>query len=109
VTIVEPGPHRTRLLADENVMWSKEIDDYADSVGATRNELRGLDGNQPGDPARAVKAMIQAIESPEPPRRLPLGAMALEHIRAKLHGQLEQLESWARLSATSDFPDQHAA
>jgi hypothetical protein len=109
VTIVEPGPHRTGLLADGRVVWSNEIEDYADTVGATREQLRGLDQKQPGDPARAVRAMIEAVESTDPPRRLPLGGMAVEHIRAKLLDQLEQLESWADLSTTSDFPDLTAA
>jgi hypothetical protein len=30
--------------------------------------------------------------------------MALEHIRAKLTSQLEELEGWAELSASTDFP-----
>jgi NAD(P)-dependent dehydrogenase (short-subunit alcohol dehydrogenase family) len=105
VTIVEPGPHRTRFLSEGSVKWSEnEIDDYADSVGEAREQLRGLDGQQPGDPARAVRAIVQAVASADPPRRLPLGAMALDHIRHKLTAQLEQLESWAELSSTSDFP-----
>jgi NAD(P)-dependent dehydrogenase (short-subunit alcohol dehydrogenase family) len=105
VTIVEPGPHRTRFLGQGSVKWSQnETDDYAESVGEAREQLRGLDGQQPGDPARAVRAIIQAVESTDPPRRLPLGEMALDHIRQKLTAQLEQLESWADLSSTSDFP-----
>jgi NAD(P)-dependent dehydrogenase (short-subunit alcohol dehydrogenase family) len=105
VTIVEPGPHRTKFLADDNVVWSREIDDYAESVGATREQLRELDRHQPGDPAHAVEAMIEAVESADPPRRLPLGEMAIEHIRAKLDDQLTQLEAWATLSRSSDFSD----
>lgn len=105
VTIVEPGPHRTNFLSDGSAKSAeREIADYRESVGAAREQLQGLDGHQPGDPARAVRAMIQAVESPDPPRRLPLGEMALDHIRAKLTAQLQQLESWAHLSMTSDFP-----
>jgi NAD(P)-dependent dehydrogenase (short-subunit alcohol dehydrogenase family) len=105
VTIVEPGPHRTRFLSAGSVKWSEtEIGDYAESVGEGREQLRALDGRQPGDPARAVQAMIQAVESGDPPRRLPLGEMALDHIRARLAARLEELELWAGLSATSDFP-----
>jgi NAD(P)-dependent dehydrogenase (short-subunit alcohol dehydrogenase family) len=105
VTIVEPGPHRTRFLSAGSVKWSEtEIDDYAESVGEVREQLRGLHGQQPGDPARAVRAMIQAVESADPPRRLPLGEVALDHIRTRLTAQLAQLESWAQLGATSDFP-----
>jgi NAD(P)-dependent dehydrogenase (short-subunit alcohol dehydrogenase family) len=104
VTIVEPGPHRTGFLAGANVKWAEEIDDYADSVGQTRQQLRELDGSQSGDPVRAVRAMIQAVESDDPPQRLPLGAMALKDIREKLRAQLHELEAWSGLSATSDFP-----
>lgn len=105
VTIVEPGPHRTRFLSEGSVKWSETaIGDYAASAGAVREQLRDLDGRQPGDPARAVRAMIRAVESADPPRRLPLGEMALDHIRVRLTAQLEELESWAHLGTTSDFP-----
>jgi NAD(P)-dependent dehydrogenase (short-subunit alcohol dehydrogenase family) len=104
VTIVEPGPHRTRFLNPRSDRSSEPIDDYADSVGQVRTGLAELDGQQPGDPDRAARAIIQVVEAAEPPRRLPLGEMALERIRAKLQGQLEELEAWAELSASSDFP-----
>jgi NAD(P)-dependent dehydrogenase (short-subunit alcohol dehydrogenase family) len=104
VTIVEPGPHRTRFANERSAKWAEPMPDYADSVGQTREILSQLDGNQPGDPARAARAIVQAVEADEPPRRLPLGQMALDNIRAKLGTQLEELDAWADLSATSDFP-----
>jgi NAD(P)-dependent dehydrogenase (short-subunit alcohol dehydrogenase family) len=104
VTIVEPGPHRTRLLSARSVRSSPPIGDYADSVGRVREQLEQLDGQQPGDPARAARAIVDAVEADAPPRRLPLGTMALDHIRAKLTSQLEELEAWAELSASTDFP-----
>jgi NAD(P)-dependent dehydrogenase (short-subunit alcohol dehydrogenase family) len=104
VTIVEPGPHRTRLLSGRSAKSSAPISDYADTVGAVREQLEQLDGQQPGDPERAARAIVDVVEAPNPPRRLPLGTMALDHIRAKLKGQLEELEAWAELSASSDFP-----
>jgi hypothetical protein len=48
--------------------------------------------------------MMHAVESADPPRRLPLGEMAFDHIRTRLTAQLEQLEAWAQLGAMSDFP-----
>jgi hypothetical protein len=109
VTIVEPGPHRTRLLSEGSVKSSEPISDYADSVGRVREQLEQLDGRQPGDPARAARAIVKAVEAADPPRRLPLGTMALERIRAKLTAQLQELEAWAELSASSDFPTQEHA
>jgi NAD(P)-dependent dehydrogenase (short-subunit alcohol dehydrogenase family) len=104
VTIVEPGPHRTRFLDPRSAGSSEPIDDYADSVGQVRAGLAELDGHQPGDPDRAARAIIEVVEAAAPPRRLPLGEMALEHIRAKLQGQLDELAAWSDLSASSDFP-----
>jgi NAD(P)-dependent dehydrogenase (short-subunit alcohol dehydrogenase family) len=104
VTIVEPGPHRTRFANDRSARWAAAMAAYADSVGQARALVRQLDGNQPGDPARAAQAIIRVVESPRPPRRLPLGQIALDNIRAKLHAQLDELEAWAELGASSDFP-----
>jgi NAD(P)-dependent dehydrogenase (short-subunit alcohol dehydrogenase family) len=109
VTIVEPGPHRTGLLGGPSAKSSAPIRDYADSVGAVREQLEQLDGQQPGDPERAARAIVDTVEAPDPPRRLPLGTMALDHIRAKLKRQLDELEAWAELSASSDFPPREQA
>jgi hypothetical protein len=87
---------------------ARRLLDATDSGGQTREQLRALDGKQPGDPERAVRAMIQAVESDDPPRRLALGGMALEHIRAHLRDN-DELEKWATLSATSDSPGKSAA
>jgi NAD(P)-dependent dehydrogenase (short-subunit alcohol dehydrogenase family) len=108
VTIVEPGPHRTRFANAKSAKWSEPMEDYEDSVGMARKTIRDMDGNQPGDPARAAEAIIEVVEADQPPLRLPLGQMALDNIRAKLNGQLDELEEWSELSATSDFPPAEA-
>jgi NAD(P)-dependent dehydrogenase (short-subunit alcohol dehydrogenase family) len=108
VTIVEPGPFRTRFLDDESARWSPAIDDYRDSVGKARETLRAMNGKQPGDPDRAAQAIVRAVESDTPPLRLPLGKMALDHIRAALGGRLEELEAWADVGGGADFPGRAA-
>jgi NAD(P)-dependent dehydrogenase (short-subunit alcohol dehydrogenase family) len=102
VTIVEPGPHHTSFASAESARVADPIDDYAESVGQAREAFAEMDGTQPGDPARAARAIVEAVDIDEPPLRLPLGQMALDGIRAKLGGQLEELERWERLSATTD-------
>lgn len=109
VTIVEPGPFRTRFLSDESVKWTKPIADYAESVGKSRETLRDLNGKQPGDPARAALAIIQAVETEKPPLRLPLGKMAIDHIRTALGGRLKELDAWADVTAATDYPNDNAA
>jgi NAD(P)-dependent dehydrogenase (short-subunit alcohol dehydrogenase family) len=102
VTIVEPGPHRTNFASPESARVADPIDDYADSVGQAREAFAELDGAQPGDPARAAQAIIEAVDADDPPLRLALGQTALDSIRAKLGGQLEELQHWERLGASTE-------
>jgi NAD(P)-dependent dehydrogenase (short-subunit alcohol dehydrogenase family) len=104
VTIVEPGPHRTSFASERSARWADPIDDYEASVGQTRAIIGQLDGNQPGDPERAARIILGVVDADEPPLRLPLGQIALDNIRAKLQGQLAELERWSDLSGSSDFP-----
>ena len=103
VTIIEPGPARTRFLEDRSAKWAKPIPDYAASVGKTRAMLRELNSKQPVDPARAARAIVEAVEADEPPLHLPLGHLALEHIRNEFSDRLGKLDTWRELSATADF------
>ena len=104
VTIVEPGPFRTRFLDTRSARWAAPMPDYANSVGKTRALLRKLDGSQPGDPDRAAQAILQAVEAEKPPLRLPLGQMAFDQIRKTLGAQLKELEHSAGIGAATDFP-----
>jgi NAD(P)-dependent dehydrogenase (short-subunit alcohol dehydrogenase family) len=102
VTIAEPGPHRTTFASAESARVADPIEDYAESVGQAREMFADLDGSQPGDPGRAAQAILEVVDADEPPLRLALGRMAVDNIRAKLGGQLEELDRWERLSASSD-------
>ncbi|MEN3285208.1 MAG: hypothetical protein V7607_6348 [Solirubrobacteraceae bacterium] len=102
VTIVEPGPFRTDF-AGRSLQKAAPIDDYAESVGATRDLVAQLDGAQPNDPIRGAEAIIQAIESPNPPLRLALGEQAIEAIRAKLDERRAELDAWAEVGAATAF------
>jgi NAD(P)-dependent dehydrogenase (short-subunit alcohol dehydrogenase family) len=109
VTIVEPAPFRTRFLDDGSARWAKPMPDYAPTVGKSREMLRQLAGKQPGDPERAARAIIQVVDADHPPLRLALGRMAIDHIRADLNAELAELDAWADLGATADFPPDASA
>lgn len=91
VTIVEPGPYRTGF-AGRGARFAQEIKDYAPTVGAAREALAELDGNQPGDPAEGARAIVDCVYAEEPPLRLPLGEIAIDGIRDKLSAQLADLK-----------------
>jgi len=63
------------------------------------------DGKQKGDPLRAVQAMIQVVDSPNPPLRLLLGASALPRLRAKLSSWEKEIAAWEQVTAGADFPE----
>ncbi|MBT2521843.1 hypothetical protein [Arthrobacter sp. ISL-28] len=53
-----------------------------------------MNGQQPGDPAKAGAAIIDAVMAEAPPCRLPLGHDALERVETKLRCVSEELETW---------------
>lgn len=84
VTLVEPGAFRTDFNGRSLVTTDNLISDYDEAIGGFREWVRDVDGQQPGDPAKAVAAMIQVVENDAPILRLPLGADAVRAIEAKL-------------------------
>jgi NAD(P)-dependent dehydrogenase (short-subunit alcohol dehydrogenase family) len=103
VTVVEPGAFRTDFAGRSLAQSSTVIDDYADTAGQRRKENDPMDGNQPGDPAKAGAAIIAAVESSEPPAFLLLGADALAAYRYIADGRAKEIANWERLSASTNF------
>lgn len=105
VTLIEPGPFRTDFLGRSGVEAAKRIADYDGTAAKARQYQRDQDGKQPGDPVRAVQAMIEVVESPNPPLRLLLGAGALQRLRAKLDNWQKEIAAWESTTTGADFPE----
>jgi NADP-dependent 3-hydroxy acid dehydrogenase YdfG len=105
VTIVEPGPFRTDFLGRSGVVAKNQIADYDATAGNMRKYFAENDGKQKGDPVRAVHAMMQVVESPNPPLRLLLGASALQRLRTKLANWEKEIAAWEQVTTGADFPD----
>jgi NAD(P)-dependent dehydrogenase (short-subunit alcohol dehydrogenase family) len=105
VTIVEPGPFRTDFLGRSGVEAKERIADYDATAGKTRQYFHEQAGKQKGDPLRAVHAIIQAVESPQPPLHLVLGALALQRMRGKLDQWKTDLDTWQSTTLGADFPE----
>ncbi|MGO4335308.1 oxidoreductase [Labrys sp. KB_33_2] len=105
VTIVEPGAFRTDWAGRSMVEAPAVIADYAETAGRRREQTRAVSGRQPGDPARAALAIIKAVEAPEPPLRLLLGAPALRIARQRLEALSLNFETWAETTLSADFPE----
>lgn len=92
VTIVEPGPFRTKFAGNGLGLAKNEIDDYSETAGAFRTKLKSVDGKQEGDPMKASQAIIDLVNSENPTLRLPLGKVALMTIGMKLESVKSDLE-----------------
>jgi len=104
VTIVEPGYFRTNFLSGSSLQRaSRVIDAYAATSGKTRDSADERDGQQPGDPALAAKAIIAVTRSPHPPLRLILGADAIARVRTKLVQVTKDLEDWESVSLNTGY------
>jgi len=104
VTVVCPSGFRTdwagRSANDSPVV----IEDYKETAHTNQNFIRGYSGKQPGDPVRAAKAIVKAVEAENPPLHLLLGVNALKGARNKLDVLKKDFDTWEETTVGADFP-----
>lgn len=104
VTLVYPGYFRTSFLSADSMGLPKNpIADYEEarqSVLAHQNEING---NQPGDPEKAVAALIQISKEQNPPLHLFLGEDAYTMANAKIEEVEADLEAWKAMTIATNF------
>ena len=105
VIVVEPGGFRTDFAGRSLTQSAQPIGDYADTAGKRRKENDTIDGRQPGDPAKAAQAILQAVASDEPPLRLLLGSDALRRAEAELDRQRAEIDAWREVTTGTDFTE----
>ena len=104
VMLIEPSGFRTDWAGRSANESKQHIADYATTAGAWRKQVRAISGKQPGDPVRAAHAIVNAIESPNPPHHLLLGNDAYEAATAKLEDLRKEFSAWEAVSRGADFP-----
>lgn len=103
VLVVEPGAFRTDFAGRSLKQSALAIDDYAATAGRRRKENLPAMANQPGDPARAARAIMAAVGDPQAPFRLTLGRDAVARTGNDLDNQQKELESWRSVSLGTDL------
>ena len=105
MTIVEPGPTRTRF--SENAVRAAPIEAYAGTpVAQIREALASGSFAAYSDAARCADAIIASAAILEPPRRLILGSGTFNNIERTLSARLDAVRDQAAVAQSVDDPDQ---
>jgi NAD(P)-dependent dehydrogenase (short-subunit alcohol dehydrogenase family) len=110
ITIVEPGAFRTDFVTRSLVISDTEINDYEPVIGEMRQGARDildmkLEFKEPGNPKKAALAMIQVVDSENPPLRLLLGEDVIYAINAKLEAVKAEVDAWKEVSLNTAFDE----
>lgn len=102
VMAVEPGFFRTELLVEaSSTIWPElSIDDYAARTAQTIAALKGMNGTQPGDPAKLAQALVQLSDLDSLPQRFVAGADAMAAVEGNLRTIQSQIDVQRLLSAS---------
>ena len=104
ITIVEPGFFRSDILDKEKSLIEAAIrlPDYDGTAGAVRTIVPQLSHQQPGDPVKLARALVELANCAEPPLRLPLGPGALKRMAEKNAVVARETAAWRELAASTD-------
>jgi NAD(P)-dependent dehydrogenase (short-subunit alcohol dehydrogenase family) len=102
VVVVEPGAFRT-AFSGAALGQSARIPAYDATVGPIREMITGIDGAQPGDPAKAAAAILAALDAERPPLRLPLGDDAVDGILGHLESVGSEVRAWEAVARATAF------
>jgi NAD(P)-dependent dehydrogenase (short-subunit alcohol dehydrogenase family) len=103
VTAVAPGMFRTDWAGRSLVRAERKIADYDAVFEPLRVRRRANSGKQPGDPAKAARAILKLIDSGSPPAHLLLGPDAVWLVGEKLDAMKAEIEAWKDVSLSTDF------
>ncbi len=104
VTAVLPGYIRTNFLTAGSIVTAQnQLAEYQSTREMQTLHQEQINGNQPGDPEKAVAAIIQTANEENPPLHLLLGSDALELATKKLAVLNAEFAQYATVSQSVDF------
>ncbi|KVL23373.1 oxidoreductase [Burkholderia sp. MSMB1826] len=102
VTAVAPGSFRTDWAGRSMVRTPRSIADYDALFDPIRRAREEKSGKQPGDPAKAARAMLAVMTADRPPAHLLLGSDALRLVRDKLSALDDEIRAWEAVTVSTD-------
>lgn len=104
VTVVQPGYFRTNFLSAGSIgIPDNQIAAYAEVRESQQAHQASINGNQPGDPEKAVRAMIEIANVEIPPLHLFLGQDAYEMADQKILSVQNDMDKWENLATATGF------
>lgn len=106
VSAIEPGVFRTNFLDGSSLSVEENvIDDYRETVGATRKWAVDTNYNQEGDPVKAAKIIVDLASRDELPERLQLGRDSFDAVAGKVARTAQDQREWREVSLSTAFTD----
>jgi len=102
-TIVEPGPFHTGFSLRGVAFGTNLLPEAYPSTAGLTDAFSEFDGPTSGDPRKGVKIIVEAVESDDPPFRLPLGLFAFEAIEAKFEQVKQEISVWRERAIQTNF------
>ncbi len=104
VLIVEPGAFRTDFAGRSMKAADGSVDAYAGmQAGEAKHRAAAYTGSEPGDPVKGAQAIVETIRAGNMPRRLALGADAVDGILHKLANVKHDMDTWREASLGTAF------
>ncbi|KII85496.1 hypothetical protein PLICRDRAFT_668304 [Plicaturopsis crispa FD-325 SS-3] len=109
VLIVEPGAFRTENIYATPCHMGYPISDLDELRAHSLAVFKAVDGQQNGDPAKAMEAVVDVVRGEGKakgrpwPTYLVLGDDAERDIRAKIQKMLDTLDAWADVTRGTNF------
>ncbi len=107
VTDVAPGYFRTNFLASDSMVTPKhEIAAYKEVRASQKLHQKTINGNQPGDPEKAVAVIIEVADAENLPLHLFLGQDAYDLAYQKIEAVQNDLAAWKDLATATSFAEE---
>ncbi|WP_306352809.1 oxidoreductase [Flavobacterium sp. '19STA2R22 D10 B1'] len=105
-TVVYPGYFRTNFLSEGSIVLPLHPIAEYEEVRATVNAHQfNIDGNQTGDPEKAIEVILKVASEANPPLHLFLGQDAYDLVKAKDTAIHDDMEAWKAVATTTGFPE----
>ncbi|WP_411032810.1 oxidoreductase [Shinella sp. BYT-45] len=102
VTALCPGSFRTDWAGRSMVRTGRSIPDYDALFDPIRQARQAKSGKQLGDPDRLAAAVLDLIDSDDPPPQLLLGSDALRLVSERIERLEQEIEAWKSVTVSTD-------